>query len=375
MLSVPTASRLGFPDDQFLLGLAVGLHLLAYGARKPVPFQRAICESQALEPGITGTFTIDAMQALVDYVGCNRSALNSVETVECLRTFDTESLLNASIATKFDDLAHNIGDIWLPVVDGDFLPAAPSKLIRDGRFAKVPTMIGWTDGDINLFVDFNLKTAKETHDLIASYIADVAGENIDALLSLYPASDFAPQETESLSDEFFRSSRIIRDIIMVCEPIWYAEHLVKYGNDEVYLYDWNQTILEPLLEAVVGAPGLGPVHTAEFAYIFGNLSAYDVPGLPFAPTQEDYALAKRASRSWSTFANLGRPSLKKHDTLKRFGPALPNKHDVYVFVAGGPNEGLSAIDGRHSSAALRAQKLRERCDFINSPEMIEQLKF
>ncbi|KEZ45609.1 Uncharacterized protein SAPIO_CDS1963 [Scedosporium apiospermum] len=339
---------------------------------KPVPFQRAICESQALEPGITGTFTIDAMQALVDYVGCNRSALNSVETVECLRTFDTEPLLNASIATKFDDLAHNIGDIWLPVVDGDFLPAAPSKLIRGGRFAKVPTMIGWTDGDINLFVDFNLKTAKEMHDLIASYIPDVASENIDALLSLYPASDFAAQETKSLSAEFFRSSRIIRDIIMVC---WYAEHLVKYGNDEVYLYDWNQTILEPLLEAVVGAPGLGPVHTAEFAYIFGNLSAYDVPGLPFEPTQEDYALAKRASRSWSTFANLGRPILKKPDTLKGFGPALPNKRDVYVFVAGGPNEGLSAIDGRHSSPALRAQKLRERCEFINSLEMIEQLEF
>lgn len=287
-----------------------------------------------------------------------------------------KTLLDAAIATKLDDIAHNIGDIWLPVVDGDFLPAAPSELIRDGRFAKMPTMMSWTDDDLNVYVDLNITTAEDTHDLISSYIPNVTSENIDRLLALYSVSDFSGRENEVASAEFFRSGRIIRDIIMVCEPLWYAQHLVHHGNEEVYLIDWNKTVLDPLLEKSTGSPGLGPVHTSEFAYIFGNISVYDVPDFPFEPTPEDYALAERGSRSWSTFANTGKPSLDKHNTFKDFDPALQgDSRDIYLFIAGGQSEGLSAIEGPHSASALRAQRLRERCDFINSPEMIEQLRF
>ncbi|KAJ7126815.1 hypothetical protein C8R44DRAFT_779636, partial [Mycena epipterygia] len=41
-------------------GLAVGMQILAY-APPPPPFQRAIAESQVLEPGITGNFTRTAI--------------------------------------------------------------------------------------------------------------------------------------------------------------------------------------------------------------------------------------------------------------------------------------------------------------------------
>lgn len=352
----------------------MGLHLLAYGADKPAPFQRAICQSQALEPGITGSFTIDAMQAIVDHVGCNGTDLHSDETIQCLRRHDTQTLLDSAIATKLDGIEHNIGDIWLPVVDGDFLPAAPSELIREGRFAKMPTMMGWTDDDLNIYVDLNITTAEDTHHLISSYVPGVTSDNIDALLSLYPVSEFAWRENEAASAEFFRSARIIRDIIMVCEPIWYGQNLAWHGNKDVYLYDWNQTVLEPLLESTA-APGLGPVHTAEFAYIFGNVSVYSIVDARFDPSGEDYALAKRGSRSWSTFANTGKPGLDGHDTFMDFGSAFQNKGDVFVFVAGGPHEGLSAIDGLDPTSALGAQRLKERCNFINSAEMIEQLGF
>ena len=294
--------------------------------------------------------------------------------VDCLRSLDTEILLNASIATKFGDIAHNIGDIWLPVVDGDFLPSAPSELIKEGRFAKVPTMIGWAQDDLAIFTDLNITTAEDTREFVSSYVPDVTDENIDTLLSLYPVSDFAVEESSDLPPEFFRAARVIRDILMVCQPIWYAQNLAKFGNEDVYLYDWNQTILEPLIEAVNGVTGLGPIHSAEFAYIFGNLSAYDVPGFPFEPTPDDYELAHRGSRAWSTFANVGRPGLEKDEGFGEFGPAFPNEQDTYIYVAGGPEEGFWAIDGQDSTSGLLAQKLRERCGFINSPEMIEQLR-
>jgi hypothetical protein len=60
---------------------------------------------------------------------------------------------------------------------------------------------------------------------------------------------------------------------MVCEPLLYGQALTKRGQD-VYYYDQNQTVVNKPLEAL-GLPGLGVVHTSEFAYMFNNLSHYD----------------------------------------------------------------------------------------------------
>lgn len=350
------------------------MQIMAYGASKPVPFQQGICESQALETGITANYSIDAMQAGVDYVGCNATGLDSTETVACLRKLDTQTLLNASLSTYRSDL--NGGDIWLPVVDNDFLPAAPSTLIREGRFANVTTMMGWCENDLTIFTDPSIKTATDTRAFISASVPDVTSTNLDTLLALYPVSDFVSAATATLSAEFFRAARVIRDILMTCQPVWYGQHLARAGN-AVYLYEWNQTIAEPLLEKATGASGWGPVHASELAYVFGNLSHWNITGYPFEPTAADYALVHRGSRSWTTFAATGKPSLEGHDTFKGFEQAFQVAHpnETYVFVAGGPSEGLSAFDGSRSAAAVRAQRLRERCAFINSPEMIELFKF
>ncbi|KAM0421376.1 hypothetical protein ACHAPT_010911 [Fusarium lateritium] len=355
-------------------GLAIGMQTMAYGGSKPVPFNQGICESQALEPGITGNFTINAMKALVDYVGCNATDLHTKDTVQCLRSFDMEKLLNASLETYQSDIAHNIGDIWLPVVDGDFLPAPPSQLLKERRFANVTTMIGWCEDDVTFFTETEIKTPQDTLEFISSYVPDVTGANIQKLLSLYPSSDFSENKNEGLSREFYRSARIFRDILMVCQPVWYGQHLASSGN-AVYLYDWNQTILEPIIAAVKGQTGFGAIHTSEFAYVFGNLSHYNVDGYPFHPTASDYALKERGSTSWSTFASTGKPGIRGHKTFQGFGPAFPDDGQTYVFVAGGPHEGLSAFDGHRAHSAVKSQKLRERCAFINSPEMIEQLRY
>lgn len=349
--------------------------MMAYGASKPLPFQQGICESQALEPGITGNFTIDAMQLVVDAVGCNTTSLHSAETVACMRALDGDTLLNASISTYLSDMAHNIGDIWLPTVDGDFLPAAPSELIRTGSLPNVTAMIGWCEDDVAYFTDTSIATANDTRDFMQEYLPDVTPANIESLLSLYPVTDFAADEAAGLSAEFYRTARMFRDIIMTCQPIHYGSALAAAGGD-VYLYAWNQTILGPLLEAVAGLTGLGPVHTSEFAYIFGNLTHYNVSGYPFAPTDADWALESRGANSWASFAATGHPGVAGRDTFQGFEPGFSANGTLEnVFVVGGATEGLSAVNGPGATAAMAAEKLRERCAFINSEDMIEQLRY
>jgi len=235
-------------------GLAVGLQIVAFGGGGgPAPLHQALFQSQALEPGITGNFTRDAMQAVAGFVGCNATDLQAAAAVRCLRGLPMQTLVDAVAATIHGDVAHNIGDVWLPSVDGDFLPDKPSALLRGGRFHRgITALAGWTEDDLTFFVDQKIATAADTRAFYAAYLPGVGEASLDALLALYPVGEFRAQG--SLSAEFYRAARIIRDILMVCEPIWLGEQTAEKGA-EMFLYHWNQTMLTAPLEAEIHPPG------------------------------------------------------------------------------------------------------------------------
>lgn len=352
-------------------GLAIGMQILAYGGSQPVPFQQGICESQALEPGITGNITKDQMQLLADATGCNTSDINSDATIACLRALDTDTFANASFNTYSADIAHNIGDSWLPVVDGDFLPAAPSELLAQGRMANVTTTILWCNNDVQFFTPMDITTPQDTLQFVHTYLPAITNQSAMDLLALYPSSDFQGNKTANLTAEFYRSAQIFRDLLMTCQPIHFGESLAKLGN-VVYYANQNQSILPSILESL-GVLGLGPVHTSEFAYTMANFSHYD--GWPYHVDANDYRIQKQQSRSWSTFAATGQLSLYAKDTLQSWEPAYAVQNETQIFVVGGDSEGLTAIDGAGATSAMEAQKLRSRCGFINSAGFIPQMQY
>ena len=58
--------------------------------------------------------------------------------------------------------------------------------------------------------------------------------------------------------------------------------------------------------------------------------------------------------------------------MEGWKPAFDATNETRVFVIGSDEEGLQAIKG---NSAIGKQRLEERCAFINSPEVIEQLQF
>lgn len=145
----------------------------------------------------------------------------------------------------------------------------------------------------------------------------------------------------------------------------------------VYLYVHNQTILDPYL-ASVGSLGLGVIHTSELAYVFGNLSLYNTSAATYDPSESDYALVARESRSWSSFASVGQPSLRNKGTLQNWETAYESGRDMMdarLYVIGGPNEGISELEGKGTVEAVAKENLKERCGFLNSPEVIKQLQY
>ena len=111
--------------------------------------------------------------------------------------------------------------------------------------------------------------------------------------------------------------------------------------------------------------------------MFGNLSHYDARGYPFNPTPEDIALERRGARSWAAFVATGVPGEKAargRDVFQGVKAAFEGDK-TWIYVAGGPSEGASTTEGKQAHPAVAAQRITERCAFINSPEMIDQLHF
>lgn len=354
-------------------GLAVGMQILAYGGTKPIPFQQGIAQSQALEPGITGNFTKDAMIAAAAYVGCNTTCVDAPETIACLRQMDMDKLLDAAVTTYASDIGHNIGDIWLPVVDGDFLPAKPSQLIAEGRIGKATFISGWTQDDLNYYTDPTIKSADDTYNFMRAYLPAMPKDSLNEMLDMYPVDDFS--QGRDLSSEFYRTARIFRDILMVCPSIHLGAAVNSTHSAPVYLYNFNSTILDTILAITANISGLGVVHTSEFAFIFASLQSYNISGFPFGPTEADYELTMRASRSWSTFASQGAPSSTILNRLQDWDKAFGYDGGPYVMTIGGPHAGISALGGTNATRLMQEQKLDKRCAFLNSPSIIHALQY
>ncbi|KAF9261253.1 alpha/beta-hydrolase [Marasmius fiardii PR-910] len=353
-------------------GMSVTHQILAYGGSKPIPFHGGIIESAALWPGSTSNISVDTYNNVTELVGCDVDGNpQSDASLECLRALPMEQLLNVTL-TENDQ---NPGDKYLPAVDDDFLPLAASELTRKGLFPKIPIMVGWTQDDTTLYTN-PVNTSSETRDYMQLTFPGLTNTTLTSLLSLYPSSDFTP--APNYSAEFYRSATIFRDALYICPSFLFGYAMAqKYQKDNeatsVYYFDHNQTVYGDVIE------GLGVIHTSELAYVFANFDdlIFYFTG-DINPTPEDYELQRRQSRSWSTFANRGQPTLDGHETLEGWDPAYGTEggmFDASLYVIGGPAAGLSPLDGSGAKPEVARQKLRDRCGFLNSEDVIAQLRY
>lgn len=337
-------------------------------------------QSTALEPTMTSNLSFNATSAIATAAGCNFTDAYSTSPalINCLRSLPAETLLNLTLDFITETSANNDGDIFLPTVDQDFLPSLASKLVAEGKFPKLKMMTGWMENDATIFTAQTIETDNDTRAFFEVYYPSLNSTTLTNLLNLYLITDFSANTTANLSAEFYRSAEIFRDILLTCPSFYFASAMAnKYYNETqppVYLYSGNQTILGNYLDSS-GLPGLGVIHTSELSYLYGNLSIFNVtnaglPGYHFAPSASDYELARQVPRSWSSFAATGHPS-KGNDTLPGWTSAYPDgKGDGIVYVIGGGDEGMNG-----NNTAMLKERLSERCGFLNSEEVIEQLQY
>ena len=431
----------GDPNQITAYGLSAGgtflsLHPMLYEGKQGVPFQQAWIMSGP--PGAALNMSSDATShhtaAVAKIAGCEQS--DDAEMIDCLRNVPLERLGDNSTAYAIE--VHPPAGLltFVPSIDNDMFTDRQSNLLRDGKFVKgviitsgtlisaitdqlhlgLRMILGWTEdeGTMNAGLASAIETEEDMITPIRQFAHALSPEQYSKLFSLYRPEDFEEErvnyqgrkndDNPEVSTNFFRVSRILRDLLVTCSSIEYGLEMTKQSRKlnpdftGVRFYDLNQSMLSTMFKEV----GLAHVQVpqgSDINYIFNGV----FPEVEGKISTEDRELAEKVTLSLINFAWTGNP-VTRGSSVKHFSewPSAygasgdPTASDLQIQVIGGPygtgpvslsrnsrlggealgeqqvlGEGFEYGEMKSPSVEKRQrlledQKLFERCDYIKS---------
>ncbi|KAF2109765.1 Alpha/Beta hydrolase protein [Lophiotrema nucula] len=303
-------------------GTFISLHTISYAGEKGVPFTQAW--SMSGPPGTALNMSSDVTElhtkTVAQNLGCDIE--QDEKTLECLREVPVEKLLQAAMEHSVKHHPPAGLFTFIPSIDDDLMPERQSVLYRAGKFVKgIPMVFGWTqdDGATNSAPAAMFGDGDPTIATIKSFAHALTEEDFATLFDHYQLSDFEEDiqryeyshneaDAPKVPTEWYRLSRIMRDLLFTCSSIDYGFYNSKYSKAAdpnfagVRLYTFNQSMLSPLFKAA-GMPYFGAVHGSDSNYIFNGVNPHG------EISEDDRKLSRQLSEAFINFAYTGDPSV------------------------------------------------------------------
>ena len=353
----------------------IGLQITAFGGGQPAPFQRAIMASgsAAVDMGTSSGRSLDNTHALIDVLKCGNDHNDTARSIDCLRKLTLEEILPTEIDYTLKAGHFSGFDAFIPTVDETFVPAAPSNLLRSGKFAKdVSVIIGWNEDDSSLFTASPNALTNDT--ALEEYLIKTLNLTDDQLreaLALYPTNE--PSIAANIAryprvpPQWTIASRMLRDSGRTCPGILMAQAISNRPNASTYLYNLNSMLYAPFL-AAGNASFEGVIHSSDIPYVFNQARALNA-------SEDQLRLSSQISGSWVEFAHSGNPvSATGDSTIFNWPQAFSNHGDndqggLAIEVIGGSAPGVVNA-GVDLATVEDFQELGRRCAFWNRPDLL-----
>ncbi|ORY62084.1 Alpha/Beta hydrolase protein [Pseudomassariella vexata] len=316
----------GSPDLVTIFGESSGAEsvsaqVLAYNGRDDGLFRGAIGQSGfgGLVPRYAGGFNATtAQQELFDTLLTNTSCASTVgtqESIACLRNAPFEEINYVLNVTGLGP--------WPPILDHDFFADYPYNQLRDGKFPKIPVLIGANTDEgtafgrghgpngsvINTDADFEYAVRDIINENVTLSTGKTVDEIVEKIMSLYPniqsegipSLESWPQVitanltyTAELGLQYRRINALYGDYFMH-DP----RRRSSIAWDRAGLPSWSYRF-----DVTVNGinESYSATHFQEVAFVFYNLNGDGYTTNPFANTTQAFKdLAFTMSTAWINF--------------------------------------------------------------------------
>jgi para-nitrobenzyl esterase len=284
-------------------------------------FQRAIAQSGPCTAGtVTRERALATGNALSQQLGCAAGPTQ----LACLRSKSADEVLAAAPSVNFNDLRSLLA--ITPWVDGVVLPAQPKDLIQQGRFNRVPVLMGTNRDEGRQIIGLAFDTHRGSPLTEAEYQGMVAGLSGNATLASLVTLDYS---SKRLGSPNLAASALITDSLYACGTQWTARAL----SDRVptYVYEFQEPgpklVPDPYMD-------WGSYHEAELPFLFKTAMSTTppIPGLADFATPAQLTLSDQMVQYWSRFAATGNPNSTSGSSGNVYWPAFSSLWQVTQFI-------------------------------------------
>lgn len=269
-------------------GVSVTQHLVSPGSAGL--FERAIVQSATIPLAVRLNTVAEGERqanALAKALGCTTAI------VECLRAKPMEQVVTALQNPSMEPggLFQGVlkASLWLPVMDGVFIPKQTSELYAEGAItAKVPTMIGANLNEGTLFHSGLLGDRPLPDDAAykSALVRLLGAETAEKALALYPPGGKPDEAIAQLES----------DGLFACPTRRAARALAKAGV-ATFRYQFERRPDNGI------AAAFGATHGAEIPFMFGNDD-----GTLGGVSDSSMPLREAMMRYWTRFGAAGEPN-------------------------------------------------------------------
>jgi len=185
-------------------------------------FERAVSMSGPCELFFTMEEGFEQGKEFAERVGCSGDRV-----LDCLRSKPADALV-----VKSGNRLLNLGVTYAPHIDGYVLPDFPIKLIKQGKYHRVPFMVGNTKEELRLYtMMFSGIGLIQPHTINWLMRKLVAGNYVEEILAMYNYKDYRRP-----IDLFLN---VATDMVF-SGPAWQMAEAM-WDKNPVYMYrvDWN----------------------------------------------------------------------------------------------------------------------------------------
>jgi para-nitrobenzyl esterase len=273
-------------------------------------FHGLIMQSGLCRP--VGSPTTEGLENTAAQLGRSLGCSQGPGQLECMRTKPAGDVLAASATSG---RVIDTGLLWAPVPDGVTLMEDPTQMVREGRFQRVPVMMGSNHDEGRFFVavDYHIRTLLPVTTRQMNEAFERVSEG-DAAFATTLASTYTAKAYGSRDKAL---GALITDIVASCKIMDFAEDLARHTP--VYFYEFNEPSTPGMIDPYMG---MGAFHAVELRYLFQVKLAGPTFNLPLSKAQQK--LADTMVSYWAGLAAQGAPQAPGAPAWPRFAPTAPS---------------------------------------------------